>query len=319
MPPERIAAVDLGSLTVRLAVAERTGAGRFRLLRHRREVTALAEGLAPGGALNPGPMERTYQALAAFVREMQALGSAEVKAVATQALRQAANREEFLRRLKKGLGLAVRVLSPEEEARLTLTGVLSALDPGYLQGPLAVFDVGGGSTEFALLLPGQEPRFTGLPLGVLTLSQAQPLGDPPDPARVAGLHAELAGKFTGFYREHLAPHLKTPPRLAGTAGAVTTLAALALEMEVYDPRRVNNLVLGREQVAALTDKLSRLTQAERARLPGMEPAKAGVMVAGGLIIQTILEIFHQDHLVVIDAGLLEGVLGEMAEKFDGRG
>jgi len=312
MPPERVAAVDLGSLTVRLAVAERVGPGRFRVVRHRREVTALAEGLAPGGVLSPAAMDRTYQALAGFVRELEALRVAAVQAVGTQALRQAANRQEFLRHLQEGLALAVRVLSPEEEARLTLAGVLSGLEPKYLQGAVAVFDVGGGSTEFALLLPDQQPRFAGLPLGVLTLSQARPLGDPPAPARVAALQAELVGEFTKFYRQHLEPFLTAPPRLVGTAGAVTTLAALALEMAVYDPRQVNNLVLRREQVAALAQRLSRLPEAARAQLPGMEVAKAGVMVAGALMVQAILEACRQDSLVVIDAGLLEGVLGELS-------
>jgi len=257
-------------------------------------------------------MDRTYQALAGFVREIQALGVEAVQAVATQAVRQAANREEFLARLKDGLGLEVRVLSPEEEARLTLAGVLTALDPKFLAGPVAVFDVGGGSTEFALLLPGEEPRFAGLPLGVLTLSQARPLGDPPAPERVAALKTELTAQFSNFYRQHLAQYFTAPPRLVGTAGAVTTLAALALAMAEYDPQRVNNLVLGAAQVAALAEKLSRLTDAERARLPGMEAAKARVMVAGALMVKAIMEAFQQDSLVVSDAGLLEGVLGELA-------
>jgi exopolyphosphatase/guanosine-5'-triphosphate,3'-diphosphate pyrophosphatase len=98
----------------------------------------------------------------------------------------------------------------------------------------------------------------------------------------------------------------------GTAGAVTTLAALALKMSRYDASRVNNLILTRTQVAELAALLCRLPEGERARLPGMEPAKAGVMVAGALIVLTILEIFGQDSLITIDAGLLEGVLGEMA-------
>jgi len=314
MPTERVAAVDLGSLTVRLAVAESAGPGRFRVLKHCREVTGLGEGLAPSGSLTPAAMDRTYQALEGFLREMEALRVEAVQAVGTQALRQARNRDVFLKRLREKLGLTVRVLAPEEEARLTLAGVLTALDPKFLAGPVAVFDVGGGSTEFALLLSGQEPHLAGLPLGVLTLSQARRLGDPPAPTRLAALQAELVGDFTKFYQEHLAPFLTAPPRLVGTAGAVTTLAALALKMTDYDPQRVNNLVLRREQVAALTDKLSRLTQAERARLPGMEAAKAGVMVAGGLIVQTILEVFQQDSLVVVDAGLLEGVLEELSSK-----
>jgi exopolyphosphatase/guanosine-5'-triphosphate,3'-diphosphate pyrophosphatase len=305
---QRVAAVDLGSLTVRLAVAERVGTGRFRVLRHLRKVTGLGQGLALGGALDPAAMARTIKALEGFVRETQAWEVEAVKVVATHAVRQASNRKEFLRRLQETLGLHVRVLSPEEEARLSLKGVLSALDPEFLEEPVVVLDVGGGSTEMALVRPGREPQFASLPLGVLTLSQARPLGDPPVPHRVAALQAELRAELSRFYRGHISPFLPAPPRLVGTAGAVTTLAALALQMQDYDPHRVNNLVLSYAQVAALTEELSILPEAERARLPGMEPAKAGVMVAGALIVLTILEVFQQDSLVAIDAGLLEGIL-----------
>ena len=101
----------------------------------------------------------------------------------------------------------------------------------------------------------------------------------------------------------------------GTAGAVTTLAAMQLTLRAYDPNKINNLTLTRAQVAALAELLAGLPEAARARLTGIEPAKAGVMVAGALIVLTILEVCRQDSLVVIDAGLLEGVLHEMAGKF----
>ena len=101
----------------------------------------------------------------------------------------------------------------------------------------------------------------------------------------------------------------------GTAGAVTTLAAMQLKLRAYDSNQVNNLILTRAQVAALAELLAGLPEAARARLVGIEPAKAGVMVAGALIVLTILEVCRQDSLVVIDAGLLEGVLHEMARKF----
>jgi exopolyphosphatase/guanosine-5'-triphosphate,3'-diphosphate pyrophosphatase len=235
------------------------------------------------------------------------------QAVGTQALRQARNRQVFLGRLQDSLGLKVQVLSPEEEARLSLKGVLSVLAPGFLEAEaVAVFDVGGGSSEWALLRPQKEPAFASLPLGVLTLSQAYPLGDPPQAERVAGLQQELRGRLGNFYEQVFRAHLSEPPRLVGTAGAVTTLAALALKMREYDPNRVNNMILTRAQVEGLSQLLAGLPEAARARLPGMEPAKAGVMVAGALIILTILEVFRQDSLVVIDAGLLEGVLREMA-------
>jgi exopolyphosphatase/guanosine-5'-triphosphate,3'-diphosphate pyrophosphatase len=316
MSSSRFAAIDVGSLTVRLAVAESAGPGRFRVLKHCREVTALGRGLAQTGSLAPEAMDRTGAALGRFLREAAALEVQDVRAVATQAVRQAQNRQVFVKRLREELGLTVRVLAWEEEASLSLQGVLTALAPHYLMEPaLAVFDVGGGSSEFALVRPGRESEFASLDLGVLTLSQARPLGDPPDPGRVAALKQELTGQLTGFYQRFFHPLVAAPPRLVGTAGAVTTLAAMALKMTEYDPERVNNLVLSRAQVAELAELVAGLPESQRARLPGLEPAKAGVMVAGALIILTILQVWGQDSLVVIDAGLLEGVLGEMSLEF----
>lgn len=317
--PLRFAAVDLGSLTVRLAVAARLAPGRFQVLGYYREVTGLGEGLAASETLAPAAMARTLKALKNFVQVMRAEGVEASRVVATQAVRQARNREAFLQEVRE-LGLAVSLLSPEEEARLSLKGVLSALAPEFLAAPeLVVFDVGGGSTEWSLIRQGQEPEFASLPLGVLTLSQARPLGDPPRPEAVAALKQEISARLGEFYRQNLQPHLSAPPYLVGTAGAVTTLAALALKMSRYDASQVNNLILTRAQLADLAELLGRLPEADRARLPGMEPAKAGVMVAGALMVLTILEISRQDSLVAIDAGLLEGVLGEMTEDFGGGG
>jgi exopolyphosphatase/guanosine-5'-triphosphate,3'-diphosphate pyrophosphatase len=312
---QRFAAVDLGSLTVRMAVAELTGSGQFQVLGHYREVTGLGEGLGQQDTLAPEPMGRTLKALKGFVQMLRAEGVKVSQAVATQAVRQARNRDFFVRQVRE-LGLPVRLLAPEEEARLSLKGVLSALAPEYLALPeLVVFDLGGGSAEWALIRKDREPEFASLPLGVLTLSQARPLGDPPRPEAVAALKQEIGERLEGFLARHLQPFLTTAPRLVGTAGAVTTLAALALKMRHYEASRVNNLILTQPQIAALTGLLCSLPEAERARLPGMEPAKAGVMVAGALIISAILDACRQDSLVVVDAGLLEGVLEEMAAEF----
>jgi exopolyphosphatase/guanosine-5'-triphosphate,3'-diphosphate pyrophosphatase len=312
----RVAALDLGSLTVRLAVAEAVGGGKFRLLVHRREITGLGQGLAATNDLAPEGMARTLKALKTFKQVMAAHQVALYRAVGTQALRQARNRQIFLDQVRDSLGLAVEVLAPEAEARLSLTGVLSALAPEVLAAPaVLVFDVGGGSSEFALVRPGREPVFASLPLGVLTLTQARPLGDPPIPEKVAALKEELAARLGFFYEEAIQPHLEADPRLVGTAGAVTTLAAMHLKLREYDPHKVNNLNLTRAQVAALAELVARLPEAARAGLAGIEPAKAGVMVAGALIVLTILKVCRQDSLVVIDAGLLEGVLYDMASKF----
>ena len=242
--PRRFAALDLGSLTVRLAVAEPTPNGQFRVLLHRREITGLGQGLAATNELAPESMARTLKALQTFKQLMTAQRVEVYRAVGTQALRQARNRQVFLDQVQDTLGLNVEVLAPEAEARLSLTGVLTSLAPAVLTAPdVLVFDVGGGSSEFALMRPGREPVFASLPLGVLTLSQARPLGDPPRPERVAALKEELSARLGFFYQETFKPHLEGNPCLVGTAGAVTTLAALQLKLRAYDPNKINNLRL----------------------------------------------------------------------------
>ncbi len=204
--PPRFAALDLGSLTVRLAIAEKSATGGCRLLLHRREITGLAQGLAQTGSLAPEGLDPTFRALQIFVKVLADYRVERYRAVATHAVRAAGNGAAFLERLRVELGLSVEVLPPEAEARLSLRGVLSVLAPEYLETPILVFDVGGGSSEFALVQPGREPRFASLPLGVLTLSQARPLGEPPAPEKVAALHADLAEEL-GSFREQTFPDL----------------------------------------------------------------------------------------------------------------
>ncbi len=315
----RLAALDLGSLTVRLLVAEAPGPGPMPVLLRRREITRLGEDLPRTGRLSPVAMDRTLAALETFTRDLAAHGVHRYSAVATQALRQAANGEAFLARIRHSLGLHVRLISPKEEARLSLQGVLSVLNPDLLgQSAALVFDIGGGSTEWAWVRPRQEPGFASLPLGVLTLSQTRPLGDPPRPAAVAVLKKELQDTLADFFKQSFPGLAGTSPRLVGTAGTITTLAAMCLKMSAYDPNLVNNMVMTRGQVEALSQEMIRLPEAQRARLPGLEPAKAGVMVAGSLTALAILDFFRQDSLIVTDAGLLEGVLEELAS-FGGGG
>lgn len=309
-----IAAVDLGSLTVRLAVAEVTAPGRFRVIRQLREITGLGRGLKASGTLDPEAKENTLRALREFAREIRAFEVERGQGAATQAVRQALDGQDFLREAREILRLPVRLLTPKEEAGLTLRGVLSALHPVYLDQTLLVFDVGGGSSEFTLIRPGKEPVFAGLPLGVLSLSQARPLGDPPQPTEVLALQGELLAEFQEFFQQYFPDLISAKPTLVGTAGAVTTLAAMAQEMTHYDPDRVNNFILSRKRLAELRQRLASLRESERARLPGIEPAKAGVMVAGALLVEAILTGTGQDWLVTIDAGLLEGLLAELVSQ-----
>lgn len=307
-----LAAVDVGSLTVRLALAEVMGPGRFRVLEQRREVTGLGRGLTGAGSLSPAGVGATLAALSAYGALLKARRVSRVRAVATQAVRQAADGREFLKQAAEALGWPVELISPEEEARLTLRGILTVLDPAVTAaGPTLVFDVGGGSSEFVLLDPPTQPFFAGLPLGVLNLSARIPVSDPPRPGEVAALKSEVARRLEIFYKDNFI-NWPTPETLVGTAGAVTTLAAMAQELREYDAARINNYRLTRERLSALAERLCRLPEAERARLPGLEPAKAGVMVAGVTLVLAILDLFCRDFLVSVDAGLLEGILAELA-------
>ncbi|MBM4284298.1 MAG: Ppx/GppA family phosphatase [Deltaproteobacteria bacterium] len=311
----RLAALDLGSLTVRLAVAEGYGPGHRRIVHRGREITGLAEGMTNTGELAHPAMARTLAAVAHFAREIDRRQVERVLAVATQAVRQARNREAFLAEVRKVWPWPVEVLPPAAEARLTLAGVLSVLDPAVpASGPVLVFDLGGGSTEFALIRPGQEPVLLSLPLGVLTLSQTRPLGDPPEPGRVAALQQELRERLQNFRRERFPGLPGSGLRLVGTAGAVTTLAAMSLKMTAYDPERVNNLTLTRGQVEELAALLMSHFEAERARLPGVEAKKAPFMPAGALIVLAVLEMCGAEGLTVSDAGLLEGVMAALAKE-----
>jgi hypothetical protein len=222
----RFAAIDLGSLTVRLAVAEPGAPGQFHLLLHLREITGLGRGLAQTGGLAPEGMARTLQALAGFKQALADYQVENCRVVATHAVRAAKNGPAFLERLREGLGLEVLVLAPEQEARLSLQGVLSALAPPYLGTPVLVVDAGGGSCEFALARPGRESQFASLPLGVLTLSQAHPLGDPPDPEKVAALKRRLAQDLARFRDLTFPPARLRGVMLVGTAGELGPVAAI---------------------------------------------------------------------------------------------
>jgi exopolyphosphatase/guanosine-5'-triphosphate,3'-diphosphate pyrophosphatase len=302
----RLATIDLGTNTVRLLVVE-TGRGRWHPLYQAQRITRLGEGQAPSGRLQPAPMERTAAAVAEYVAAARAHGTDAVRIVATAAVRDAANREEFLALLEGATGRRVEVVSGEDEARLTLLGVAAGL-PAV--GPLfLLFDIGGGSTEF-VLADGGKPRATvSLRLGVVPLAEEFVGPGRVAPARWARLYAEVERRLlAGIPPEILEPR---PPALVGTAGTVTTLAALDLGLQRYDPGRVQGHVLTRRAVEAQRARLAAMTAAERGALPCMEPGRADVIIPGIAICLGAMAILGYDSLVVSDHGLREGILCEI--------
>jgi len=302
----RLAAVDLGTNTLHLLVVEASRA-EWRVLHADQVVTRLGEGQAATGILQPAAMRRTAEVVASFCRRAEGLGVHDVRIVGTSAVRNAANRAEFLAMVRSSSGRPVRVISGEQEARLTLLGVRQGFSE--LKGQLLLFDIGGGSTEFALSREGRAPEAVSVKIGVVELAERFMDEGRLDPARYDAMAAEigtrLAAGLTGAILRHGAPVL------VGSAGTVTTLAALDLGLESYDPARVHGHGLTRLAVTRLTARLASLTLAERAALPCLEPGRADLIIPGSAICLEAMDRLGFDALVVSDRGLREGIVYEI--------
>ena len=303
--PRRLATVDLGTNTVRLLVVEADD-GAWRALHQTQRVTRLGEGQAATGRLLPEPMRRTAAAVAEFARAARGLGATRVRIVATSAVREAGNRAEFVAQLEAEAGEAVEVVSGEDEARLTLRGVTSGL-PG-LGESFVLLDIGGGSTEFLRARPGLTAAVS-LRLGVVPL--VEQWGDP-GPVRW-----ERFAQMREHIERRLAAELPDaigaagPDELVGTAGTVTTLAALDLGLPAYDAARVHGHRLGRAAVERELARLGALSVADRGRLPCLEPGRADVIIPGIAICLATMARFGREDVVVSDRGLREGILCEL--------
>jgi exopolyphosphatase / guanosine-5'-triphosphate,3'-diphosphate pyrophosphatase len=300
----RLATIDVGSNTVRLLVADVLGAASWRVVDQDQTVTRLGEGLAHSGQLGEAPMARTLGAVRAYVERSVSLGTRDVHIVATSAVREASNGRAFAAAIEAATGRRVDVVSGETEARLTLRGVRCGL--GALAGSMLTFDIGGGSTEY-VLADGDLIRSTAsLRLGVVPLAERFPFPGPVDAPRYRALCDEIRGRLDA----ELPAAIRTArvDHLVGTAGTVTTLAALDLGLVSYDGARVQGHVLSRAAVDGLAARLGRLTVAERAALPCLEPGRADLIVPGTAIVTVTMDLARVDRLKVSDYGLREGLL-----------
>ena len=307
----RLASIDLGTNTVRLLVAEVTaGTAAWRTVHAEQRVTRLGEGLRATGTLGAAAAARTAAAVVAYVARARADGAARVAVVATSAVREAANGRAFVTDLERAAGIAVRVISGEEEARLTLAGIVAGLGP--LTGVVVAVDIGGGSTEYILARDGMLTAAASLRLGVVPLAERFPFPGPVEPTRTAALRADVQAQLA---RELPALIATTPiDRLVGTAGTVTTLAALDLGLLHYDPARVQGHPLTRAAIERQHRRLAALDLAGRAALPCLEPGRADLILPGLAILEATLDRLGCERLFVSDWSLREGILAEMAAR-----
>jgi exopolyphosphatase/guanosine-5'-triphosphate,3'-diphosphate pyrophosphatase len=292
---ERYATIDVGTNTVLLLVAERdTGAATgWRAVFERIEITRLGKGVDRTRRLDAAAMERTLAALARYAAEARAAGARGLAVSATSAARDAENGAEFLERARRECGVEVEIIAGDEEARLSWDAVARDFADGG--APLAVFDIGGGSTEF---IYGDARGFSfrrSLDIGSVRLTERH--GED-----LAALRAAADGELA---------QLPDPPpgaRAVGVAGTVTTLAAVRLALADYDGARVHGLQMTREEITATLERLAALPLDPRRRVPGLMPERADVIVAGGVICERAALRLGVTRITVSDRGVRWGLL-----------
>ena len=309
----RLCAIDVGSNTVRLLVADVIGDEPWRIAEQDQTITRLGENLARTRALGEAPMARTLAAVSDYVARAQHLGASRIRIVATSAVREASNGRAFAAEVERVTGRRVEVVSGEVEARLTLLGVRHGL--GRLPGRMLTFDIGGGSTEYVLSDGDAIRSMISLRLGVVPLAERFPFLGVAEPERYRELYDEVRRRLGGELPEAI--RSARVAHLIGTAGTVTALAALDLGLVRYDPERVQGHVLSRSVIERLLDRLCGLTVGERAMLPCLEPGRADLIIPGTAIVMATLDQIGIDELRVSEYSLREGVLVDAIEVPDG--
>lgn len=291
-----VAAVDCGTLSTRLLVSGPDGWPRERLMR----ITRLGEGVDRTRRLAPAAVERTLEVLRDYrgVMDEHAVGA--LRMVGTSALRDAANREVFTTTANAVVGAPVELLSGSEEAGLSLLGATSDLAPGT--GPWLMVDIGGGSTELAVT----PTRAVSLDLGCVRVTERFFHHDPPTPAELGQARRWLVGQLEAA--ERAVPELASASDLVGLAGTVAALACWAQGLESYQRSKVHHFRLSYGVVQEALAQLSALPAAGRAGLPGIEPARAPLIVGGILVLETVMAHFAHPECLVSEADILDGLV-----------
>lgn len=300
------AAIDAGSNTLRLLIGE-TSQGRVSPHIYQRRITRLAGGFTVEGGLSPDARERTLLALREFAATCRELRVNQIKAVGTAAFRRACNGVEFAQEVRCLTGIPLEIISGEQEANYTLSGVLSALDP--LPRYTLVIDIGGGSTEFVLCSDRQSLWATSIPLGVVRLTEDYT--DPGERAKEIEISiSQLSAKLHSVCEENNVDLNELG--FVGTAGTVTTLAALDMKMAKYDWQKVNNYTMTKARLQQWYQCLLPMTIADREGMPGMEQGRGDLIIAGLEIVLAQMKLLGTEELIISDFGILEGVLLSLA-------
>ena len=296
---KRVAAVDVGTNSVRLLVAE-PAVGGITHLERLMTVTRLGQGVDATGSLHDDALRRTLDCIAGYADRWRELEVTRVRIAATSAVRDAANRDAFFDGVRQIAGVDAEVLSGEEEARTAFRGATASLRAA---APYLVLDIGGGSTEFILGTAEPEAE-SSRQLGCVRLTERCVATDPPSPAE---LHEARAVIDTELDVVEALFEPRAAATLIGVAGTVTTVGALHLGLPAYLPERIHGARVPVESVRAIFERLAAMTSPERAALGPMAKGREDVIVAGALILLRVMERFGFGEVLVSEADILDGL------------
>jgi exopolyphosphatase/guanosine-5'-triphosphate,3'-diphosphate pyrophosphatase len=294
-----VAAIDIGTNTTRLIVAEVAGSS-IEELERRTVITRLGEGVDESGVLSAAGIERVHETLSDYREIVERLGASPVLVVATSAVRDASNGGEFLGAIEQQFGFKVRLLSGSEEALLAFRG--ATLGRSLMRSVLVV-DIGGGSTELVLGDAGGPSFHLSLDIGAVRLTERHLHSDPPSPAELDNCAAAVRDLLI----ERIPAGVRHAPTTAiGNAGTITTIAALDQSLPEYDRDRVHGYMVTRRAVHEQLTRLAALPLSERRQVPALEPDRAPVIVAGAIVCSELLDAFALDEIEASELDILDG-------------
>ena len=329
MEPRAYAALDLGTNNCRLLIASPTARG-FRVIEAFSRIVRLGDGLAHTGRLDGAAMDRALAALKICADRIRRRGAPHVRAVATQACRSAENGADFIARVEAETGLKLSIITPKEEARLSVAGCVGLLDRDC--DAALVVDVGGGSTELSWIDVGQfrfDPdrrpphparlpikAWLSIPIGVVTLADRFPEQDEGRNEWFRAMVEEVKGELSRFDgARELEPVFQAGrAQLIGTSGAITSLAGMHLGLDRYERAKVDGLWMTRQDCEAAAGTLMGMTARQRAAQPCIGPDRADLVLAGAAILQAVQELWPCGRVRVADRGLREGLLMSLMSK-----
>jgi exopolyphosphatase / guanosine-5'-triphosphate,3'-diphosphate pyrophosphatase len=303
-------ALDLGTNNCRLLIA-RPSEGGFTVLDAFSRIVRLGHGLSTRGKLSQESMDRSVEALAICADKLRRRHVTLARSVATEACRRAVNGRDFVARVKRETGIALEIISPQEEARLAVLGCHKLLEPG--DGPALIFDIGGGSTELVLVEQGESaPRIRAwwsAPWGVVSLTESEGREAIEGKDRVAAYARMRERVFRSFaHFVEMLPENRENVRLLGTSGTVTTLASVHLALPTYDRRQIDGLHVPVGDMRRISTMIAEMDFSQRSGLPCIGSERADMVVAGCAILEAILDIWPAETLGIADRGIREGIL-----------